>query len=568
MRHLILVLLAVAALVSANILPNGFLWDDEQQIVANPAIRRLTNIPGLFLSSTDTAGGSDAKVGFYRPLMFTAYTLAYRFFDLNAWGFHLLQIWFHLANVALIFLIVKKLFSQAGLPYPDWLAFGATLLFATHPVNTEAVAYLGAMGEILAAFFVLLALWVFLKNATPLAFGISLGLGLAGLFAKETAVVFFALAAVYLLLFGNLRKDQLINQFFLVTLPVGLYTLIRFLAAQVSLAQPHVVPIAQATLAQRLMTIPFELATYLGLLIIPLKLQIYRHFVVTSLGDTRFFGSGAGLILLTLGIFLIIRYQPAKQRRLSFLALAWIGLGFLPALNLIPLNMTLAERWLYLPSIGILLFLGNAVGPLIGVQPKKRQRVILGFLTLFSLLLATRSIVRTFDWRDGYTLYGRDLAKDPQNHSLANNYGVELFRKGEYGAAHELFLRSVEQEPNWATSRNNLGASYQYQGNLEKALEEYQAAFALSDYYLAYQNYPALLLKLNRAQEAKDFLETQAIPKYPNNLQLYLLLTQAFSQAGDKQKAMTLLEQILKAAPQNPQAQALYQEIISGKTNE
>lgn len=561
--HLLALLLAATLAVSANILPNQFLWDDEEQIVANPAIRRLTTIPGLFLSSTGTAGGSDAKVGFYRPLMFTAYAVAYQFFGLNAWGFHLTQLGFHLANVALVFLILKKLFAQASLPRPELLAFGAGLVFAVHPVNTEAVAYLGAMGEILAAFFVLVAFWVFLNSPKASSFLAALTLGLLGLFAKETAIVFFGLAAVYLLLFRNLKKDRLINGLFLLGVPVGLYTLVRFLVAQVSLAQPHVVPIAQASLTQRLLTVPYELTTYLSLLVFPLKLQIYRHFVVTSIADIRFWGSGLLFAGIGVGLAWIIKRQSPQKRRLSLLALAWIGLGFLPALNLIPLNMTLAERWFYLPFIGILILLATSAGPVTFAQTRTKQKVLLGVFSVIILLLAARSIIRTFDWRDGYTLYGRDLAKDPQNHSLANNFGVERFRKGEYEAAHELFLRSVEREPNWATSRNNLGVSYQHQGNLEKALIEYQTALGLSDYYLAYQNYPALLLKLNRTRETQDFLESRAIPKYPNNPQLYLLLAQAYAQLEEKDKAIQILEMLMAANPENPELQEIHRQFLS-----
>ena len=129
-RTLIILLLAIGFLTYLNTLPNQFLWDDEEQIVANPTIRHVSNLPQLFLMSTGTAGGTDAHNGFYRPLMFIAYLINYQFWGLKAWGFHLFQVLVHLINLVLFFLILRHLLNHQKIKYHQALPFLISLLFA------------------------------------------------------------------------------------------------------------------------------------------------------------------------------------------------------------------------------------------------------------------------------------------------------------------------------------------------------------------------------------------------------------------------------------------------------
>lgn len=82
---------------------NGFVWDDEEQIVNNPQIQSLSNLPAFFSGSTFNAGGGGNLSGlYYRPLMTSSFTLVYSIFGLNPFFFHLVQVILHIANACLL----------------------------------------------------------------------------------------------------------------------------------------------------------------------------------------------------------------------------------------------------------------------------------------------------------------------------------------------------------------------------------------------------------------------------------------------------------------------------------
>ena len=163
-------------------------------------------------------------------------------------------------------------------------------------------------------------------------------------------------------------------------------------------------------------------------------------------------------------------------------------------------------------------------------------------------------MIRNSNWRSGLILYGHDIKFNQNNANLENNYGVELFRIANHKEAKDHFNKSVELEPNWAVSRNNLGAVLEREGNLEQALNQYQKAVELSNYYLAYQNLPGILLKMGRVEEAKKFIEQEALPRFPGNANLYLLLSQIYYQEGQIEISRALTQKALQLNPEIPNA--------------
>ena len=160
----IILLCLIGFFIYANSLTNGFVWDDEEQIVNNTVIRSWQNLPLLFSSSTFYAGGAGLSGGFYRPLVTLSYMLNYSVWGSDAFGFRLFQIFFHLINVILIFFLLQKIFRIHKVEYGNRAAFLAALLFAVHPANVESVVYVGSIGEIFYAMFVILALLVMLDG--------------------------------------------------------------------------------------------------------------------------------------------------------------------------------------------------------------------------------------------------------------------------------------------------------------------------------------------------------------------------------------------------------------------
>jgi len=141
MRKYIFLIIFVGLLVYFNSFFNGFLWDDEEFIVNNPAVHSLKNIPLSFKSSA--VNGS-----YYRPVMSLITTTMYVISGGHPWLFRLFQVGVHLVNSILIFLLFCQFF-----PMEKLVSFLLSLVFLVHPINSEAVSFISATQETLFFLF-------------------------------------------------------------------------------------------------------------------------------------------------------------------------------------------------------------------------------------------------------------------------------------------------------------------------------------------------------------------------------------------------------------------------------
>jgi 4-amino-4-deoxy-L-arabinose transferase-like glycosyltransferase len=183
----ILVLLVVSLAVYFNALFGGFVCDDKAQVVDNPWIRDIGNIPTIFSKGVWLFQPSQITSNFYRPLMHVVYMINYHVFGLKPWGFHLVNILFHAANSVMVFIIAARLFGRSSIsrvaeesrnnPPAQQLnfspsrftihgslfpAFVAALLFALHPVHTEAVTWIAGLPDVAFTFFYLFSLYFYI----------------------------------------------------------------------------------------------------------------------------------------------------------------------------------------------------------------------------------------------------------------------------------------------------------------------------------------------------------------------------------------------------------------------
>lgn len=495
---------------------NGFVWDDEEMIVNNDQIRSLSNLPAFFSGSTFNSGGGGNLTGlYYKPLMTTAFSLVYTFFGLNPFFFHLLQVIIHVSNTILLFLVLKHLFERFKVSLN--LAFIVSLIFLIHPINAEAVVYLADYQEVLFFFFGILAFWLILTRKEIFPASVLI---LFSLLSKETGAILATIIFIYLLFF---ERQKLKPYVLGVAVSLGIYAFLRFGVARIFFNKHGLTEISLMSLPQRLVNIPDIIFTYLKNFFWPVDLAINQQWVVKTINsqllliDLLFF-AGLGL----LGYIVWKKKKEIFPLWLFFLVWFVLGLGF--HLQFFPLDLTVSDRWFYLPIVGLLVML---VLPMTLI--KIREWMVWGLVGVL-IVLALRTWVREFDWRDGMTLYSHDIAISKNAFDLENNLGVELFRIGDYSEAKVHFEKSVQLSPQWWTNWNNLGAVYEREGDATTAARLYRRSIDNGQYYLAYENYAAILIKLKKYQEAMDFLEKEALPLLPYNQRLqqfYLLLKQA-----------------------------------------
>ncbi|RKH38351.1 hypothetical protein D7V93_41250, partial [Corallococcus llansteffanensis] len=192
-------LVALAALlVFAGTLANGFVYDDVQLVLENPWIRSVEGLRQAFAQPLfgflESSTAQDPRHHYYRPLLHVFFFVLRQGFGLQAWAYHLALMLMH-AAVSVLVLWLLRVCLRAGRPGSeqgagDWAALGGALLFALHPVHTEAVAWVSGAMDVGMALAVLLAarLWLPAPASPARALGAA-AVWLVGLLLKETAAV-------------------------------------------------------------------------------------------------------------------------------------------------------------------------------------------------------------------------------------------------------------------------------------------------------------------------------------------------------------------------------------------
>lgn len=563
-----LILIAIIFVAYVNILPNGFLWDDNQQIVYNQFIQTPGNLTEILLSDTSISGFHGLQRGFYRPLQNFSYWFLFQIFGLNAWGFHLFQLLLHIANAFLVFFVVREILKVAGTKYSEKISFLTAAFFAVHPGISEAVQYSAAIGEPLFGLFALLSFYQLLHgidyDSKTIKTRNIIWATIFGFFAfasKESAAAIFVFGVLYLFFFLKPKMKTYARYLAGGFIATFAYLYLRFSVAKIAvIASDQPVPIDKASLAERIRTIPLELATYFKIIFWPARLQIYQNFVVRNASFFDFWLPLGILVILLLLFFIWTVYQPPSRRKLGLLFFLGYGLFIFPVLNIIPLSMTLAERWLYFPSI----FLFSLILLIMFSFIEKKEKyinVVASILLIVAIpALMVRTVIRDGNWRNELALCEHDIRYTKEdNANLENNYGNELMRVGKVAEAKTHFERSIALMGDWTVSQNNLGAIYDREGDFEKAKSYFQKSIDLGDNYAAYQNMiNVLLYRTKQKEEARDFIANHALIKFPYSADFHVQLAMIEYRKGNKADAKKLVEQAMDLDPQNAKTRELY----------
>jgi tetratricopeptide (TPR) repeat protein len=568
-------------------LQNGFVYDDNGQIVRNPFLH--SSQPWTRIFTTDVwgyvTGGKTALSNYYRPLQILTYRAVAQSAGLNPYSFHLTNLFFHILVVVSLYWLFWVLLRDF------YLAAGSALLFCLHPIHSEAVDWIAALPELGATLFYLLA-FLFLVLALQQAWGIasfgflmkphgkaenyhltfprifngklllSLVCFALSLLWKEMAVTLPVLIFVFYLWAAGFRgpwKTRLTGAVGL-ALPY-LFIVLVYMAARSSVLgyQFRVTEHSSFSLVQLLLVLPILVATYLGLLIWPVPLNAYRlTHVPDSFWDVRF-----GLACFVLLLFLAALYWTARKAPLPAFFLAWILLTLLPVLNLMAIGgpNKLAERYLYLPSVGACLFLYWVSSRALKAYAGKQAR-LLGFLLLLAVTGTAFFLLscRHPDWKDDYTFFRRTLESSPDAiemrvalaGALRNQRGDLEASERESKKALELALKEVP-----VRGRNIINATINLI-SIKILRGQFQEAWKLIEQALPHEGEnPPLefqlvkgicLVQMNRLPEARLALE-KAYQFSPTNEQVLQFLGLVDLKEGKPESAIPFFQKALSVLP-------------------
>ena len=563
------IIILLGILVYSNSLFNGFVWDDETQILNNGLVHSIANLPTFFAGSTFGTGGAGGLGGiYYKPLMSTTFSLIYSIFGQQAFFFHLVQLGLHIANAYLVFLLFNKLLRRE-------ISLFLSVIFLVHPFNTESVVYVSAMQDVLFTFFGLLSFYFLLKGIKLLKeYILVFGLLLFSMLSKETGVVFLFSSLFFSFIY---KRSQFIKSLLAATSVMSIYLLLRLGVANVPFTTQHLSPITRVDLLTRLMTLPKIVYFYVSNFVFPYDLAIDQQWIVHKISLRQFYIPLAVMLvfgILTFGFLLHlikVNDKVGVKVYLFFLSILIFGLG--AHLQIFPLDMTVADRWFYLPMIGVLGMVGvliSCVPKFIGIslgslpKPLPRWNVVLVILVAFLITaLSARSVARNFQWKDGLTLFSNDIKISKNAFDLENNLGVELFRVGRYEEAEEHFRKSTVLAPYWWSNWNGLGAIYERQSEFDRAIESYKKAVDNGVDSLAFENLANLLFLKKGSYESQEFV-SNAVLKLPYNPRLWLLLALSEYDLGNKEAALIAAKNAYNLSPSD-QTYYVYSTILQGK---
>lgn len=466
-------LFVVGLLVRARGLTGQRIWDDQYLSLENPFIKS----PLLILESFRHHLFLESFSSHYRPVQNISYFFDYFFWNTDPYGFHLTNALLHAGSGVLLYLLLRKLLASVGLrgtppavrdriqkriPGLSMAAFFIALLWSVHPVHSAAVDYISGRADSLAFLFAATAwLLVFAGRARKglalcwILYGLATLSGLLALLSREIACVWIALFLGHLLFVErNITRRARLIAVTVSVLLVGVYAGMR----QLPVARPHPANNGSGAPVQAVL-MARALGDYTRLMMYPGNLHMERTVLdATGFRNNSSWRNSVGteylslLGLVSFGALIAGCWYHGKGRGVRIFGAVWFFAGYLPISNLIPLNATVAEHWLYLPSVGFLIFLAGCVL----VLPVRFRRASIAVACLAVAGLSGRSLVRSTDWADEETFYTRTIAAGGSSTRAAVNLAEVYSRKGNIKGAERVFRRVLELTPDYPMARNNL----------------------------------------------------------------------------------------------------------------
>lgn len=533
---------AVAMLVYGNTLWNHFAMDDNVYVLGNPMVTRFT-WAGLFKAT----GYSNV----FRPFTFWTLALNWTLGKRHAWGYHLVNLMLHAVVCVLLYLVLKNLLESV--PRGEMAAWTAVLIFAVHPIHTEAVASIANRSELLAMGF-LLGAWLLHLNERPI---LALVCFLLALLSKESAVAYVPLAVAGDYARGKL-KPMLQYGAIAATALGYLGWLWKAQGGQFGEKSVNFLdnPLAYLPASLRIPNAVLVAWKYFGLHVYPAALSCdYSYNAINLYANLWRTGPAVVAALLVVALWL---WALWTKRNGWFLAGAIYFGGFAATANiLVPTGTIMGERLAYLPSAGFCLLVA-----LIWIHLESRQRTAAWIgLAMVLAALGLRTVVRNEDWHDNYRLFESGVHVVPGSAKMHSNLGLELYFMDQVDAAKRELQTAFRIFPNLPDASGYMGLIDAREGRNQEAREHLEKALSMTpkaspNYDFIAVNLAAVEMKMGANEDALKLLEEE-IATAPTSDRAWSNRGVIRYQRGELTLARSDAEIALRLNPTNSQAQNL-----------
>lgn len=518
-KILFLLILLVCVLAYSSSLSGDFVWDDIPQIVENPYIKDISNIPLYFkkrlwaLTLIQLEGPS-----YYRPLFLSSLAFDYRILGLNPLGYRITNLSLHLIIIFFVYLIAYMVLRDKT------TALISSAVFALHPANTEVVAWVSGRTDMVAGIFLLPAFFLHYKRQ----YYFSMPLFVLALLSKETSIIFPLLIACYGIVNGK-NFSGILKEITPYLILIIIYLAIRSIVLAGYTGELAFTPAKFILLAK---AIPH----YFRFLIYPVPMVFLPSDAIPKT---------LPLDIIGMIIFIaIIAFLFKKNGKIVVFPLLLIIFTLLPTLAtlFIPSQNSFGYRFLYLPSIGYAMIIGILASNIIKDTEKPKRYAALFVVILTLLLYSFIVYAKGFDWRSTIALWENSLkyfpdsahvhqslagfesdlekeiyhykmaaALDPNSPDSAIGLGTAYAKKGSYSLAKEYIIKGLNLADISASASigyNTLGNIYYLEGKIFEAEKMYRNAIEIDKFMaFAYYNLARVLEKTNRHEEASVYMK-------------------------------------------------------------
>ena len=544
-------MLAILA-VYGQVWNHAFLnFDDPTYVTDNVYVKDGLTARGLqWAFSLD-----DKDKTYWHSLTWLSHMLDVQLHGLAA-GRHLLtNVFIHICNALLLFYLLRRM---TGARWPSVLV---ALLFALHPLNVEAVAWVTERKSVLSTFFWMLSLLVYHIYTTrpgPGRYLLVLSSFSLGLMAKPMLVT---LPLVFLLLdywpLGRLRPEKtggqrLVSRILHLTvekIPFLLLSAVSIFVSALSLHRhDNFISLTAVPLDVRIGNALVSYVGYIKKMILPYNLSVYYPYPrMLPLWQV------AGAVLILAGVTVaVIRHYRLKP----YLLVGWLWyLGTLvPVLGLVQAGLwpAMADRFVYVPMIGLWIMIAWGAYEFAEHKRYKTSGVAVAAAVIVSLMAATG--LQVGHWKNSTVLFEQALRADTNNALAHNNLGVALRKQGRIGDAIAHYDTALRLKPDYPAAHHNLGLALMRVGQIDEAVAHFRQALNLKpDFGIAHKSLQTALAA-RRAMTEKIAEIQAALERTPENHELHYQLGNLYDRTGDRAKAIDHYHTAVKIRPDFSQA--------------